>query len=92
MPATPFTGIIIGAFVGGMCFVVLGLMRAVYTGGFLVVIILNKVSGKPVTQTFLVRIMVAAGIIVSVVAGIVVSMVFGGAVGGVIEYLVIKMT
>lgn len=85
-------GIIIGALAGGMCFVVFGLMRAVRAGGFSTVVILNKVSRTPIKQSPFARIVVAAGIIISIVLGTAVSMVLGGVVGGVIEYVVRKMT
>ncbi len=85
-------GIIIGALAGGMCFFVFGLMRAVHAGGFSTVIILNKFNRTPIKQSPFVRIVVAAGIIISIVLGIAVSMVLGGVVGGVIEYVFKKMT
>lgn len=85
-------GIIIGAIAGGICFVVFGLMRVVYAGGFSIVIILSKLKGRPTEQSPLVRIMVAAGIIISIILGITVAMVLGGVVGGVIEYMLMKLT
>lgn len=85
-------GMIIGAIAGGICFVVFGLMRAVYAVGFSIVIILSKLKGRPIEPSPAVRIIVAAGIIVCIVLGITVSMVLGGVVGGIIEYLLMKMT
>lgn len=85
-------GIMIGALAGGMCFVVFGLRRAVYTGGFLTVVVLSKLKGRPIEQSPFVRIMVAAGIIVSIALGITVAMILGGIAGGVIESMMLKVT
>jgi hypothetical protein len=85
-------GIMIGALAGGMCFVVFGLRRAVYAGGFSTVVILSKLKGRPIGQSRFVRIMVVAGIIVSIALGITVAMLLGGIAGGVIEYALTKMT
>ena len=85
-------GIIIGAFAGGMCFLAFGLRRAVYAGGFSTVLVLSKLKGRPIEQSPFVRMMVAAGAMLSIVLGIVVAMVLGGIVGGVIEYALTKMT
>lgn len=83
-------GIIVGAVAGVICFIVFGLMRAVYAGGFSTVVFLSKLKGRPIEQSPLVRIMVAAGIILCIVLGIAVAMVLGGVVGGVIEYTLMK--
>jgi len=85
-------GIMIGALAGGMCFVVFGLRHAVYAGGFSTVMILNKLKGRPIEQSPFVRIMVAAGIIVSIALGIIVAMLLGGIAGGVIESMLLKVT
>ena len=85
-------GIIIGALAGGICFVVFGLRRAVYAGGLSIVVILNKLRGKPIGQSLLVRIIIAAGIILGVFSGMAVAMVLGSVVGGVIGYALMKMT
>lgn len=85
-------GIIIGALAGGICFVVFGLRRAVHAGGFSTVVVLSKLKGGPIEQSPVVRIMVAAGAMVSVVLGIAFAMVLGGAVGGVIESMLLKVT
>ncbi|MGC2062586.1 MAG: hypothetical protein WA610_06380 [Thermodesulfovibrionales bacterium] len=92
MNPAPFIGIVFGALAGGFFFVVFGLMRAVHRGGFSIVFILNKFSGKPVKPTTFIRLMVVAGIILSIVLGIAAAVILGGAVGGVIEYLVMKIT
>ena len=86
------TGIIIGALAGGICFVVFGLRRVVYIGGVSIVYILNKLRGKPIGQSPLVRIIIGTGIILCVVSGIAVAMVLGSVVGGVIEYALMKLT
>lgn len=85
-------GIMIGALAGGMCFVVFGLRRTVYAGGFSTVMILSKLKGRPIEQSPFVRIMVAAGIIVSIALGITVAMLLGGITGGVIESMLLKVT
>lgn len=91
MHPAPFIGIVIGILAGGVLFIIFGLMRAVHRGGFSIVLILNKLFGKPVTPTPFVRLMVSAGIILSIVLGIAVSAIVGGAFGGVIEYLIMLL-
>ena len=86
------TGIIIGALAGGICFVVFGLRRVVYIGGVSIVYILNKLRGKPIGQSPLVRIIIGTGIILCVVSGMAVAMVLGSMVGEVIEYALMKLT
>ena len=92
MSPAPFIGIIIGALAGGAFFIFFGLIRAVHRGGFSVVLVLNKFFGKPVTPTPLIRLLVAAGIILSIVLGVAVSLLLGGTIGGIIEYLIVKIT
>ncbi len=91
MASTPFIGIVIGALVGGTCFVVFGLMRASHTGGLLAVVIISKLKGSPAEQSPFVRIVVAVGMVAGVVLGIGMAMVLGGLAGGVIEYAFTKM-
>lgn len=85
-------GIIIGALAGGMCFIVFGLRRAAYAGGFSTVVVLSKLKRGPIGQSPVVRIIVAAGTMLSIVLGIAVAMVLGGAAGGALEYVFMKMT
>lgn len=90
--STPLIGIICGALVGGICFVVIALRRVVYVGGVSMIYILNKLRGRPRGQSPLVRIIIGAGIIICVVSGMAVAMALGGTVGGVIEYALMKLT
>jgi len=90
--STPLIGIISGALVGGICFVVFALRRVVYVGGVSIIYILNKLRRKPIGQWPLVRIIIGAGIIICVVSGMAVAMALGGIVGGVIEYELMKLT
>jgi hypothetical protein len=90
--STPLIGIIIGAFAGGICFVVFALRRVIYAGGVSVVFILNKLRGKPIGQSPLVRIIIAAGIILCAVSGMAAAIFLGSVVGGVIEYALMKLT
>ena len=85
-------GIIIGAFAGALFFIVFGLRPAVHAGSFSVLIILNKLKGGPIEGSMFVRVMIAAGIAVSIVLGITVAMLSGAAVGHIIEYVLMKMT
>jgi hypothetical protein len=90
--SAPYIGIIIGALAGGLCFVIFGLARSMYAGGFSMVVILSKLKGRPIEQSPFVRIIVAAGTILSIALGVAASMVLGGAVGGFIEYVLMKLT
>ncbi len=92
MTPAPFIGIVIGALAGGLFFIVFGLIRAVHRGGFSIVLLLNKLIGKPVTPTPLIRLLIAAGIILSIILGVAVSLLLGGTIGGIIEYLIVKIT
>ena len=91
MASAPFTGIVIGALAGGICFIVFGLMRAAHSGGLSAIVISGKLIGRPAEQSLFVRIMVAAGMIVGIVLGLGLAMGLGGLTGGVIEYALTKM-
>ncbi len=84
-------GTIIGALAGGICFVLFGLIHAGHAGGLSMIFLLNKVKGAPTGQSPLIRIMVAAGIILGIVLGIALSMFLGGMVGGALERMLMEM-
>jgi hypothetical protein len=54
--------------------------------------ILNALRGKPIGQSPLVRVLMAAEIILCAVSEMAVAMVLDGVVGGVIEYVLMKIT
>lgn len=83
-------GITIGAFVGGIIFLLFGLVHAVHAGSFSIILLLSKLQGRPVEPSLFVRFMVAVAIVASIVIWTAVAMLLGGAVGGTVEYLFMR--
>jgi hypothetical protein len=82
------TGMKIGATVGGLVFLALGIMPGFYFGSFGTLILLQKLSGGAVEPTLIVRAIVVMGIVVGVACAAAVSLVVGGLLGTVMGYVV----
>jgi hypothetical protein len=82
------TGMKIGAVVGGVLFLVFGVMAGFYFGSYGTLIILQKLMGGTVEPTLLVRAAIVMGIGVGIAATAAVSIVVGGLAGTVLGYLV----
>lgn len=78
------TGMKIGATVGGLVFLVFGIMPGFYFGSYGSLFLLQKLMGGPVDPTLLVRMVVVMGIGVGIAAAAAVSIVVGGLMGTVL--------
>ena len=82
------TGMKIGAVVGGVLFLVFGVMAGFYFGSYGTLIILQKLMGGTVEPTLFVRAAIVMGIGVGIAATAAVSIVVGGLAGTVLGYVV----
>lgn len=74
-------GMKIGATVGGLVFVVFGIMPGFYFGSYGTLILLQKLMGGTVEPTLFVRAAVVMGIVVGISCAAAVSIVVGGLIG-----------
>lgn len=81
-------GMKIGATVGGLVFLVSGIMPGFYFGSFGTLMLLQKLMGGSVEPTLFVRAAVVMGITVGIVCAATVSIVAGGLIGTVAGYVV----
>ncbi len=82
------TGMKIGATIGGMVFLVLGIVPGFYFGSYGTLILLQKLMGGPVEPTLFVRAAVVMGIGLGIACAAAVSIVLGGLMGTVLGYAV----
>ncbi len=81
-------GMKIGASIGGLVFVVLGIVPGFYFGSYGTLILLQKLMGGPVEPTLFVRAAVVMGIAVGIACAAAVSIVVGGLLGTLMGYVV----
>jgi len=81
-------GMKIGASIGGLVFVVLGIVPGFYFGSYGTLILLQKLMGGPVEPTLIVRAAVVMGIAVGIACAAAVSIVVGGLLGTVMGFVV----
>ena len=74
-------GMKIGATVGGLVFLVFGIMPGFYFGSYGTLILLQKLMGGTVEPTLFVRVAVVMGIVVGISCAAAVSIVVGGLLG-----------
>lgn len=74
-------GMKIGATVGGLVFLVFGIMPGFYFGSYGTLILLQKLMGDTVDPTLFVRVAVVMGIVVGISCAAAVSIVVGGLLG-----------
>ena len=82
------TGMKIGATVGGLVFLVFGIMPGFYFGSYGTLILLQKLSGGAVEPTLIVRSLVVMGIVVGIACAAAVSLVVGGLLGTAMGFVV----
>ena len=82
----------IGATLGGMMFVLFGIVPAFYFGSFGTVILLSHLAGGPVEAGIIVRMLVVAGTMLGLACSLAVSIVVGAVVGTTIAYVVDVVT
>lgn len=86
--ATVKAGMKIGATVGGLVFLVFGIMPGFYFGSYGTLILVQKLMGGAVEPTLFVRAAVVMGIMVGIACAAAVSIVVGGLLGTVAGYAV----
>jgi len=82
------TGMKIGATVGGLVFLVFGIMPGFYFGSYGTLILLQKLSGGAVEPTLFARAAIVMGIVVGISCAAAVSLVVGSLLGTAIGYVV----
>ena len=82
------TGMKIGASIGGLVFLVFGIMPGFYFGSFGTLILLQKLMGGAVDPTLFVRAVMVMGIVVGIACAAAVSLVVGGLLGTAMGYIV----
>ncbi len=82
------TGMKIGAVIGGLVFLIFGIMPGFYFGSFGTLILLQKLMGGSVEPTLFVRVAIVMGILVGIACAAVVCLVVGGLLGTVLGYVV----
>jgi len=82
------TGMKIGATIGGLVFIVFGIMPGFYFGSYGTLILLQKLMGGAVEPTLFVRAAIVMGIAVGIACAAAVSLVVGGLMGTVLGYAV----
>ncbi len=75
------TGMKIGATVGGLVFLVFGIMPGFYFGSYGTLILLQKLMGGAVEPTLVVRAAVVIGIVIGITCAAAVCIVVGGLIG-----------
>ncbi len=82
------SGMKIGAVIGGLVFLIFGIMPGFYFGSFGTLILLQKLMGGSVEPTLFVRAAIVIGIVVGIACAAVVCLVAGGLLGTVLGYVV----
>lgn len=82
----------IGAALGGVAFLIFGIIPGFYFGSYGSLIVLKHLIGSPIEPTVLVRMFVAVGILLGIVCVASVSIVVGAIGGTAIGYLVEAVT
>src|SRR5512143_563190 len=82
------TGMKIGATVGGLVFLVFGIVPGFYFGSFGTLILLQKLVGGAVAPTLIVRALIVMGVLVGIVCAATVCIVVCGLLGTALGYIV----
>jgi hypothetical protein len=81
-------GMKIGATIGGLVFLVAGIMPGFYFGSYGTLLMLQRLMGGTVEPTLFVRAAIVMGIVVGISCAAAVSLVVGGLLGTAMGYLV----
>ena len=82
------TGMKIGTTVGGLVFLVFGIMPGFYFGSFGTLILLQKLMGGTVEPTLIARALIVMGIMVGIACAAALCLVVGGLLGTAMGYIV----
>jgi len=77
----------VGAALGGIAFLAFGIVPGFYFGSYGTLVLLNHLFGGPLQATVLVRVAVAAGVLVGITCIASVSIVVGAIFGTLVGYL-----
>jgi CHASE3 domain sensor protein len=77
----------IGALLGGIMFLLFGIVPAFYFGSFGTLTMISHLAGGPVEAGIIVRMLVVAGIVLGFVCSAFVSIVLGAVVGTTLAYI-----
>jgi len=86
------TGMKIGATIGGLVFLVFGIMPGFYFGSYGTLILLQKLSGGAVEPNLIVRALIVMGIVVGIACAAAVCLVVGGLMGTALGFAVSPST
>lgn len=78
----------IGTVLGGIAFIIFGLVPAFYFGSYSALVITSWLSGGPLKPTLMVKVLTVAGAITGILCLAAVFLVIGALVGTVIGYVV----
>jgi hypothetical protein len=82
----------VGAVLGGIAFLVFGIVPGFYFGSYGILVLMNHLFGGPLQATVLVRVAVAAGALVGITCIASVSIVVGAIFGTVVGYVTEALT
>ncbi len=82
----------VGAVLGGIAFLAVGIVPGFYFGSYGTLVLMNHLFGGPVEATVLVRIAVAAGVLVGITCIASVTIVVGAIFGTVVGYVAETLT
>jgi hypothetical protein len=82
------SGMKIGATVGGLVFLVFGIMPGFYFGSYGTLILLQKLMGGTVEPTLIARALIVMGIVVGIACAAAVCIVVGGLLGTAMGFIV----
>jgi len=82
----------VGAVLGGIAFLAFGIVPGFYFGSYGILVLMNHLFGGPLEATVLVRIAVAAGVVVGITCIASVTIVMGAIFGTAVGYLTEALT
>lgn len=77
----------IGAILGGITFIIFGLLPGFYFGSYIALVITSKLAGGPVSATLLIKALVALGAIMGILCMAALFIVVGSLAGTGIGYI-----
>ncbi len=78
----------IGALLGGIVFLIFGIIPGFYFGSYGTLLLLNQLTGGPLEPTLIVQMIMVVGILLGIVCVASVSIVVGAIIGTILGYLV----
>lgn len=82
------TGMKVGAILGGIAFLVFGIVPGFHYGGYGALMLISKIAGGPVEATLAVRMVIVVGILIGTLCLGFMSIVIGSVLGTVSGYMV----